>query len=148
MAPDNQTSPTSMISSASVRGACDIVVGETWEKCGSQQNASAPSAMGASRWHICEFFHSLSAVYNAVSILEYDVEDCFLNSPQAKVRPALEYWLASLRATGRRASCFAISKDCPHKLNRVGASSSLHFWDFSLCNTRDCLLADTCRLGW
>ena len=52
MAPDNQTSPTSMISSASVRGACDIVVGETWEKCGSQQNASAPSAMGASRWHM------------------------------------------------------------------------------------------------
>ena len=78
----------------------------------------------------CEFLHSLNVVRNATSVLEYDVEDCFLNTPQAKVRPAVEYWLASLRATGRRASAFAISKDC-RKLDRVGASSSLHFWDLS-----------------
>ena len=69
-----------------------------------------------------EFLHSLNAISTAMSVLVYDIEDCFLNTPQSTV----EDWPASLRATGRRASCFSISKDF-RKLDRVGASSSLHF---------------------
>ena len=81
-------------------------------------------------YYTVEFLRSLNAVSNATTVLEYDVEDCFLNTPQAKVRPAVEHWLAALRATSRRAACFAISKDS-RKLDRVGASNCLHFWDLT-----------------
>ena len=68
-----------------------------------------------------------------------------MNTPQAKVRPAVEFWL-SLRSTSRRASSFAISKDS-RALDRVGASCSLHFWDltFEVFLSFDVVLA---VIGW
>ena len=78
-----------------------------------------------------EFLKSLNAAYKVTAIVWSTMRKiAFLNTPQAKVRPAVEFWLASLRATSRRASSFAISKDS-RKLDRVGASCSLHFWDFT-----------------
>ena len=63
----------------------------------------------------------------ASSIIEYDVEDCFLNTPQDQAFPALAFWLDHLQGTTRRPLSFAISKDSSH-LDHVGLSYSVHFW--------------------
>ena len=78
-----------------------------------------------------DFLIALRRTHNPAAIIEYDVEDCFLNTPQQRVRPAAEYWIAVLQQTRRRALSFAISKDS-RKLDRLGPSFSLHFWELSV----------------
>ena len=42
---------------------------------------------------------------------EYDVADCFLNTPPDAVLAAVEFWLLTTQRRSRRHPCFGISKD-------------------------------------
>ena len=59
---------------------------------------------------------------------EWDVSDCFLNTPRAEVLPAISFWLS--RATRRGQTFFSVSKDSPRS-DYVDKSTSPHFWTFS-----------------
>jgi hypothetical protein len=58
---------------------------------------------------------------------EWDVSDCFLNTPRAEVLPAIAFWLSLVQRRGR--TFFSISKDSPRS-DYIGNSSSPHFWSF------------------
>ena len=76
-----------------------------------------------------EWLGLLSKATNLTHIIEYDVEDCFLNTPRDLVLPALRYWLSY--PFGRRAvRFFAISKDGKSE-DYIGRPCSLHYWEVS-----------------
>ena len=77
-----------------------------------------------------ECLENLCLIANPDSVVEYDVEDCFLNTPRDKVLVALRYWMELLQSQRRRAVTFAISKDC-NRNDKLGPSYSLHFWELS-----------------
>lgn len=58
---------------------------------------------------------------------EYDVADCFLNTPRGAVLEALDFWLFTTKDCTRRQPCFAISKDGKLGDHR-GRPSSVHYW--------------------
>jgi len=58
---------------------------------------------------------------------EYDVSDCFLNTPREAVMAAVDYWLQTTQRCSRRQPCFAISKDGKAGDHR-GCPSSIHYW--------------------
>ena len=62
-------------------------------------------------------------------IAEFDVSDCFLNTPREEVIPSLRFWVDRVRRC-RGHLHFAISKDTP-KSDYLGKSTSPHFWCFS-----------------
>lgn len=60
------------------------------------------------------------------SMQEFDVEDCFLNTPQNEVLLAVEFWL-NMATRRNRQVYFAVSKD-NHKSDHLGWTSSMHHW--------------------
>ena len=63
-------------------------------------------------------------------LVEFDVEDCFLNTPRELILPALNFWLEYRFKRGRPARFFAISKDAKDE-DHVGRPCSHHFWEIS-----------------
>ena len=64
------------------------------------------------------------------AMAEFDVEDCFLNTPRALVIPALQFWLAFCFHGRRGTQYFAISKDGKSE-DHIGRPCSLHYWEIS-----------------
>ena len=58
-----------------------------------------------------EWLNLLSRQRELTHLIEYDVEDCFLNTPRGLVVPALDFWLSFDFQRRRTARYFAISKD-------------------------------------
>ena len=58
---------------------------------------------------------------------EYDVADCFLNTPRHEVLDAARFWLDVTTQHTRRQPCFAIAKD-GKKGDHCGRPSSIHYW--------------------
>ena len=79
---------------------------------------------------MCNKFLKLLAGEKAVAMAEFDVEDCFLNTPGTLVIPVLQFWLVFQFRNRRGTRYFAISKD-GKALNSVGRPCSLHFWEVS-----------------
>ena len=69
----------------------------------------------------------LSERQDLAELLEFDVEDCFLNTPRELVLQALHYWL-SFPFSRRRLQYFAISKDSKRE-DHVGRPCSPHYWE-------------------
>ena len=63
-------------------------------------------------------------------LVEFDVEDCFLNTPRDLVVPALRFWMEYPYARRRQIRFFAISKDCKSE-DHAGKSCSPHYWELS-----------------
>ena len=61
---------------------------------------------------------------------EYDVADCFLNTPRDAVLAAVDFWLATTHSRSRRQPCFAISKDGKAGDHR-GQPSSIHYYSIT-----------------
>ena len=62
-------------------------------------------------------------------ILEYDGEDCFLNTPRHLVLPDLQFlWLSCLFRRRRGIRFFAISKDGKNE-DYIGHPCSMHYWE-------------------
>ena len=61
---------------------------------------------------------------------EYDVNDCFLNTPRNEVLDAARFWIAVTAAKTRRQPCFAISKD-GKKGDHRGRPASVHYWEIT-----------------
>ena len=62
-------------------------------------------------------------------IVEYDGEDCFLNTPRHLVLPALQFlWLSCLFRRRRGIRFFAISKDGKNE-DYIGHPCSMHYWE-------------------
>ena len=61
---------------------------------------------------------------------EFDVKDCFLNTPRALVMPALRFWLSFRFHNRRSTKYFAISKD-NNAEDYVGRPCSIHYWEVS-----------------
>ena len=61
---------------------------------------------------------------------EYDVADCFLNTPREAVLEAVGYWLQTTQRCTRRQPAFAISKDGKAGDHR-GRPSSIHYWEIT-----------------
>ena len=72
-------------------------------------------------------------------LLEYDVADCFLNTPREAVLAAVDFWLARTQGRTRRKPEFAISKDGKAGDHR-GHPSSVHYW---VITSKE--LLDACR---
>ena len=63
-------------------------------------------------------------------LVEFDVEDCFLNTHRELILPALNFSLEYRFKRGRPARFFAISKDAKDE-DHVGRPCSHHFWEIS-----------------
>jgi len=61
---------------------------------------------------------------------EYDVADCFLNTPRKAVLAAVRFWLETTQRCSRRQPAFAISKDGKAGDHR-GRPSSVHYWEIT-----------------
>jgi hypothetical protein len=68
-------------------------------------------------------------VRDFATLEEFDVEDCFLNTPKEEVFMAVEYWLSRVRKRGRDVS-FAIAKDGKDG-DHLGWTDSPHHWRIS-----------------
>ena len=66
----------------------------------------------------------------ASELVEFDVEDCFLNTPREAVLPALDYWLQHAVRRRRGPLYFSISKDHQRE-DHLGRPCSSHFWEVS-----------------
>ena len=77
-----------------------------------------------------EWLGLLSKAPNLTHIIEYDVEDCFLNTPRSLVLPALQFWLSYPFKRRRVVQFFAISKDSKSD-DYIGRPCSLHYWEVS-----------------
>ena len=73
---------------------------------------------------------TLLAKGGTTQLVEFDVEDCFLNTPRELVIPALRFWTNFPFKRGRSAKLFAISKDTKDE-DHVGRPCSSHFWEVS-----------------
>ena len=77
-----------------------------------------------------EWLQLLSEDHTLTHIIEYDVEDCFLNTPRHLVIPALQFWLNFPFNRRRTAQYFAISKDNKCE-DFIGRPCSSHYWEVS-----------------
>ena len=76
-----------------------------------------------------EWLKLLSSL-GASELVQFDVEDCFLNTPREAVLPALDYWLQHPFRRRRGPLFFSISKG--HKReDHLGRPCSAHFWEVS-----------------
>ena len=66
----------------------------------------------------------------ASELVEFDVEDCFLNTPREAILPALDYWLQHPVRRRRGPLYFSISKDHQRE-DHLGRPCSSHFWEVS-----------------
>ena len=64
-------------------------------------------------------------------IVEFDVEDCFLNTPRSLVTRALSLWVSFSFGRGRRVQFIPICKNS-HKEDHAGRPCSSHFWELSV----------------
>ena len=80
---------------------------------------------GTRRW-----LQLLAGQSNLSQLVEFDVEDCFLNTPRELVIPALRFWTEFQFKRGRPARFFAISKDSKNE-DYLGRPCSTHFWELS-----------------
>ena len=77
-----------------------------------------------------EWLSLLSKECDLTHLIEYDVEDCFLNTSRPLVLPALQFWLTYPFARRRAVRFFAISKDNKNE-DYIGRPCSLHYWELS-----------------
>ena len=63
-------------------------------------------------------------------LLEFDVEDCFLNTPRPLVLQALTYWMGYSYRRRRGIQSFAISKDSK-AADHIGVAVGPHHWNLS-----------------
>ena len=77
----------------------------------------------------------LSGRADVKQLVEFDVEDCFLNTPRELVMLSLQFWLTYPFKRRRTLQCFAISKDCKAE-DHVGKPCSQHFWDLPVVVVR------------
>ena len=61
---------------------------------------------------------------------EYDVNDCFLNTPRHNVLDSARFWIDITALRSRRQPCFAIAKD-GKKGDHRGRPSSIHYWSIT-----------------
>ena len=61
---------------------------------------------------------------------EFDVEDCFLNTPRELVLKALNFWMRFQFSRTRQQPFFAISKDSKKEDHR-GRPCAMHYWELS-----------------
>ena len=61
---------------------------------------------------------------------EYDVNDCFLNTPRHEVLDCAQFWIAVCSEFSRKQRCYAISKD-GKKGDHRGRPSSVHYWQIT-----------------
>ena len=74
--------------------------------------------------------YNVSARPVAIGTDEYDVNDCFLNTPRSEVLNSARFWIATTSENSRRQPCFAISKD-GKKGDHRGRPSSVHYWEIT-----------------
>ena len=80
---------------------------------------------GSRRW-----IEQLVRAYSTNGCVEFDVEDCFLNTRREMVMDALSYWLSYQFRRTRQQPDFSISKDSK-KADHRGKPCSTHFWEIS-----------------
>jgi hypothetical protein len=68
-------------------------------------------------------------------LVEFDVEDCFLNTPRPLVMEALRYWAEFPYCRRRGAMCFSISKD-GKRADHVGIAAGPHHWTLKIATVR------------
>ena len=73
-----------------------------------------------------EWLHRLGITVGWWGCDEYDVADCFLNTPRNEVLDATRFWDALTTHHSRRQSCYAIAKD-GKKGDHRGHPSSIHY---------------------
>ena len=95
---------------------------------------------------VCQMHHGslewlclLSRQQQLTHLIEYDVEDCFLNTPRSLVLPALDFWLNFDFKRRRGAQYFAISKDGKSE-DFIGRPCSAHYWEISAAVVRAAVL--------
>ena len=86
-----------------------------------------------------EWLNLLSRQRELTHLIEYDVEDCFLNTPRGLVVPALDFWLSFDFKRRRTARYFAISKDGKSE-DFIGRPCSEHYWEISAAVVRAAVL--------
>ena len=72
---------------------------------------------------------------DASGCAEFDVEDCFLNTPREMVMEALTFWMSYQFRRTRQQPYFSISKDSK-KADHRGKPCSDHFWEVSADTVR------------
>ena len=77
----------------------------------------------------------LSSRTDLVGCAEFDVEDCFLNTPRQLVLDALDFWLQFSASRTRQQPWFAISKD-GKQADHQGRPCSMHYWELSTTQSR------------
>ena len=77
-----------------------------------------------------QWLSSLRRSTSLVELIEFDVEDCFLNTPRHLVVPALCFWMEYRFGRRRQTRYFSISKDSKAE-DHVGRPCSTHFWELS-----------------
>ena len=77
-----------------------------------------------------EWLQRISSTINWWGCDEYDVNDCFLNTPRHEVLDSARFWLAVTTEISRKQPCFAISKD-GNKGDHRGRPSSVHYWEIT-----------------
>ena len=76
-----------------------------------------------------QWLEAISESSGNSQLAEFDVEDCFLNTPREMVVPALQFWM-DYPFSRKRAKFFAISKDSKSE-DHLGRPCSSHFWELS-----------------
>ena len=82
-----------------------------------------------------EWVTKLQQRADVVQCAEFDVEDCFLNTPRGLVLQALDFWVGFSLSRTRQQPWFSISKDGKHADHR-GRPCSVHFWELSAAHLR------------
>ena len=77
-----------------------------------------------------QHFLQLLSGKKTAAMAEFDVEDCFLNTPRGLAIPALRFWLDFCFHRRRGTQYFAISKDGKAQ-DHIGRPCSLHYWEIS-----------------
>jgi hypothetical protein len=84
-----------------------------------------------------EWIQHLSRFQQSWGCIEFDVADCFLNTPRTEVLAAVEFWATLLQARSRRQPYFAISKDSKRG-DHWGRPACVHYWAIPLQHVLQC----------
>ena len=74
-----------------------------------------------------EWLQRLVATRGGWGLEEFDVSDCFLNTPRESVLAAVKFWMVTTQSRTRRQPCFGISKDGKAGDHR-GRHPVMHYW--------------------
>ena len=74
-----------------------------------------------------EWLQRLVATRGGWGLEEFDVSDCFLNTPRGSVLAAVKFWMVTTQSRTRRQPCFGISKDGKAGGHR-GRPPVMHYW--------------------